>query len=260
MSATGCPKVTKAGTAPVAETSLLSPSLVLASRKPARRRCEDIAECSAHPGLIAALAGLQGIVDARKKGWFLLSLFLLSLAGQCSTQVIQYWNATASTLKTERATAFALFAYSDDNVDLLGRLVDKDPTVKYILGYRSFKYGKFEVAKRHLNAAIDEDSFVAQSNYLLGIINARSDNSNWLDTLEYLNAAINHDDKYAAAYYARAYLYLKYRHDPTLAIADLKRSVQYDCEVVCSDLLNSDRVGGAWADLVTDNRLRAIQE
>ena len=122
--------------------------------------------------------------------------------------------------------AHAMSCLMNDNIgtsiELLGKLIDLDPTDKLALlarGSAHLKTGKAENAIGDFSRAIEVDPDYAKAYHLRGLAREMAGNDD--DALKDLGKAIEIDPEYGAAYYSRATLLTKMgQEDP--ATEDMK--------------------------------------
>jgi tetratricopeptide (TPR) repeat protein len=198
-------------------------------------------------GILAALAGLTQVPDARKKGKWAIALLAVGLGTQAATQIVQFHNATSVRVRAqreaERRIAHSLFAYKNNNKDLLAMYADEFP---YLIGYKALIDGEFERAKHFLTRSIEKDQYVAASHYLLADI-TRVTGGDLMDASDHLAQSIAADPEYSAAYYARGLVSAAGRQFKT-ALADLDKAVMGD-PGPCIDLNTPAEFDKYWRDL-----------
>jgi tetratricopeptide (TPR) repeat protein len=164
-------------------------------------------------GILSVLAALEHLPNLKYKGWLLRILFAVGIITQLSTHYFQFSFASKNkedgAKETEAATAIALYAYTENDIQLL-RDTSKD---SYLVGYRLFKNGDAEGAEPFFRQALYENKFVASSYFILAHITThdacgRLDRSkDWASAFEFLEKSIANNQEYAPSHYLLAELY-----------------------------------------------------
>ncbi len=208
-------------------------------------------------GVTAALTGLQGLREARLRTKFVFFLLLAGLTVQVITHVLQYWNVSKgrsqAKIELEGRLAHAIWAYTDNNTDLLAIYAEHVP---YLLGYRAFKNREYDRARLFFDRSIESDQFVAASSYMIAHL-IRIQGGDHTDVRRYLAQALEHDPKYAAAYYSRAIVRLQAK-EFALAREDLSEAVLLD-PGPCHDLRNPENIHDIWKVLDDNEFLQGLQ-
>lgn len=214
-------------------------------------------------GVVTGMSGLLRLVDLRSKGFWVKGLFCGSIFLPMLMQVIQYSYVTDQK-KREREAAIALYAFGqytqnpsqtsgsrDERLLELASNGDPDIDPDYFLGYASFRTQQYDLARRYFQAAIDKKRFRAQSEYLLGTMERKSQEASphpdYSKALDYMDRAIHDDKDYMGSYYGRAILYERGgRFDD--AMMDLEKSANTLAEA-CYDLNDEKEVEVLWKAL-----------
>ncbi|MGB0036160.1 MAG: hypothetical protein WBP79_11860 [Candidatus Acidiferrales bacterium] len=205
-------------------------------------------------GILAALVCFAAFSDIRKKALLIQGLFFLAIAAQIATQALQYLNFNRLRGEQEHRTAAQLYAYTENNLDQLKRVAQDDP---FIVAYRYFQDKDYKDAKPYFERSIQEGKFVAQSHYLLAHI-LRQESPDWTEAEKHLDAAIEYDNTYAAAYYGRAIMRLQ-ANQISGALDDLKRSAMLSA-TSCDDVNDPPEIMIVWARVKDDERFQKIQQ
>jgi hypothetical protein len=204
-------------------------------------------------GLVAVLAGLQNLGEVMRKSRWAIALFALGLLAQAGTQYGQFRNAVGNKLEAERKSAFALYAYTEQDLALLKRIAVDNP---YLIGYRLFRDGRYEAAAGYFNEAISNNMYVAPSHYLLATI-ARKTSKDWTLARKHLEEALTYDNRYSAAYYGRAIMKVK-ANEISSAIEDLQRAAAYGV-AECYDLANENEAKEVWSAIAELQDFKDLQ-
>lgn len=199
-------------------------------------------------GLFGVFACLERIPDLRNKPKWALAFFLIGLATQVSTQILQYATAVGYHNRADRAdereVAFALYALAERNVSLLKKVARNHP---YVVGYALYKNGDHSESIGYFENSIKSATFVASSHYMLAQVILQDANPNLKFAKDHLNAAIAADIGYAPAYYARAIVEVKENTLPP-ALEDLRNAVKYGVGQ-CGDLQDQEEVRNVWQSI-----------
>lgn len=204
-------------------------------------------------GVFAASSTLQALTDIARKRWFFQILFFLGMGTQISTQGIQFSNALISRKELDRKAGFVLYAYTEKDMVLLNTIASDDP---YLIGYRYFRDHRYPEAREKFEEAIKQGKFVAQSQYLIAHM-IRMQSSDWTEAEDHLTKAIEYDDKYSPAYYARAII-KENGNEISGAIDDLTTSTSYGV-IECFDINNPQEVKTVWPKIASNPRFTALQ-
>lgn len=218
-------------------------------------------------GVLSVFAALEHVPDVANKTRLMKGLFVLGLLTQFSTHFFQFSYAVTNRVETERRvdaeTAIALYAYTEDDVELLRSTTRHS----YLVGYRLFKNRRLEESVPFFEEAIQEGRYVASSNYMLAHIATHDDqgglarDKDWTIAYEYLDASIENNPNYAPAYYLLAVLYANtHRIDEALEVLPQAVMRPQIGLVGCRNLNRERNLEVEWAPLVDNPRFAAIQQ